>query len=135
MVFVIGGAYQGKVDFVTDHLRMLDTDLIDGANCEIDLIYHAKGINHFHQFIRRLMKDDMDLKGIIDKLIQENRNCIIISTEIGCGLVPIDKFEREYREKVGRICCQIAKNAAQVYRVQCGIATKIYDEDAKEETV
>lgn len=129
MIFIVGGAYQGKTAFVKEHFMLKDHDIIDGENCELDSIYSAKVINHFHLLIKRMMLEEKNINDILNKLLNENSNCIIITTEIGCGLVPIDKFEREYREKVGRICCEVAKNSNQVYRVQYGIAMKIYDKE------
>ncbi len=41
--------------------------------------------------------------------------------EIGCGLVPVDAFEREYREAVGRIMTGLTKKAVRADRVICGI--------------
>ena len=32
------------------------------------------------------------------------RISVVISNEIGYGIVPMDKFERRYRELTGRIC-------------------------------
>lgn len=134
MIFVIGGAYQGKTDFVREYFKVDKHDIIDGESCNLNSIYQAKVINHFHELIKRIMAAEDDLNGTIDKLINENKNVIIITTEIGCGLVPIDKFERHYRETVGRVCCKIAKSADQVYRLQCGLSTKIFDKNKETNT-
>ena len=48
-----------------------------------------------------------------------------ISTEIGYGVVPMDKGDREWRETVGRTCCYIAKKADEVVRVVCGVGNRI----------
>ena len=52
-------------------------------------------------------------------------DCILISDEIGNGIVPMDAFEREYREQTGRILIELAKEAEEVIRVICGIGQKI----------
>jgi len=127
MILVTGGAYQGKSDFVKEQFFVEEQDLLDGAICEFEEIYKAKVINHFHELIRRLMMADCDLVKITDKLLMENKELIIITNEIGCGLVPVERFEREYREQTGRICCKIAKQADQIFRIQCGIGIKIFD--------
>ena len=49
----------------------------------------------------------------------------MISDEIGNGIVPMDAFEREYREQTGRILIELAKEAEEVIRVICGIGQKI----------
>lgn len=132
MIFVIGGAFQGKTEFVMEQFHISGQDFMEGESCELDKIYNAKVINHFECLIKRLMQAEEESNQVIDKLINKNKNCIVISTEIGSGLVPIDKFERDYRENVGRMCCKIAKNSSSIFRVQCGIATKIYDNQKSE---
>ncbi len=52
-------------------------------------------------------------------------NCVIISDEIGNGIVPVDAFERTYRERTGRILVQLAGQAEEVERVICGVGQKI----------
>ena len=41
-----------------------------------------------------------------------------MTAEVGYGLVPVDAFERQYREAVGRICTNLAACADRVDRVQ-----------------
>lgn len=55
--------------------------------------------------------------------IQPDR--ILVTNEIGCGIVPLDPFERAYREQTGRICCELAKRSEQVWRVSCGLGQRI----------
>lgn len=43
----------------------------------------------------------------------------------GCGLVPIQAEERQRREAVGRLCCQLAERAEAVYRISCGLAIRL----------
>jgi adenosylcobinamide kinase/adenosylcobinamide-phosphate guanylyltransferase len=50
---------------------------------------------------------------------------IVISDETGNGIVPADAEDRRVRETTGRLCCRIAQNADEVYRVFAGIPVKI----------
>lgn len=52
-------------------------------------------------------------------------NLVFISDEVGCGVIPVDKKDREYREAVGRTLCELAAQASSVERIICGIAQKI----------
>lgn len=45
--------------------------------------------------------------------------------EIGCGIVPMEAFERGYRETDGRICQRIAAYSEEVHRVICGLGMRI----------
>ena len=53
------------------------------------------------------------------------KDTIVIADEIGNGIVPLDAFEREYREQTGRAEILLAKKADEVVRVICGIGQKI----------
>ena len=57
--------------------------------------------------------------------MEKEPDCIIISDEVGNGIVPADAFEREYRERTGRILVELAGRADEVVRVVCGISQKI----------
>ena len=54
-------------------------------------------------------------------LAEKNPEIIFVCDEIGCGIVPMDRKERGWREAVGRMCCALAAQAQQVERVICGI--------------
>ena len=89
--------------------------------CALEEIATCSAMNCFHLFVRRWMKGRQD-KRRADRYAPESgdRELILICDEVGCGLVPVDAFEREYREAVGRICTVFARRADRVDRVVCG---------------
>lgn len=50
---------------------------------------------------------------------------ILVTDEVGCGIVPFHREERLWREASGRLNCRIAAAADQVWRVCCGMGTQI----------
>nr|WP_205606416.1 bifunctional adenosylcobinamide kinase/adenosylcobinamide-phosphate guanylyltransferase [Clostridium butyricum] len=105
---------------------------VDGLKAEEILMSNKPVIYNFNNLIKELLvvyDDEEKVKENIKKMIKENRKAVIISNEIGYGIVPIDKFERRYRELTGRICCEIAKESKEVHRVICGIGTIIKGEE------
>lgn len=133
MIFVIGGEHQGKLDYVFDITEFKNEDILDCLNIDVlkinDILKSNKAIIYnFNNLIRELLKE-YDDEGIVKEKVKDifnnNSFSVIISNEIGYGIVPMDKFERRYRELTGRICCEIAKEAEQVHRVVCGIGTVI----------
>lgn len=145
MRMVIGGAYQGKMEYAAG--KYPEIQWIDGAECGMEDVYSCEGIFHFEEYIRRMLKKcdkaggkkedlpvlDMESieevsQNLVRKLIEKNPEIVIVSREIGYGLVPIDEFERKYREAVGRICTGLAAYSKKVDRVVCGIAAAIKDE-------
>ncbi len=105
----IGGYAQGKLEYVKR--------LHPGQEERIK--------NHFHLWIRGLLEEGKDPEAETEKLLKENPDAIIISDEIGNGIVPMDAAEREYRERLGRLLIRIASEAGRVERIICGIGQRI----------
>ena len=137
MIFIIGGENQGKLEYLFNISRFKKEDVVDclnvdGLKAEEILMSNKSVIYNFNNLIKELLvvyDDEEKVKEKIKKMIKENRKAVIISNEIGYGIVPIDKFERRYRELTGRICCEIAKESKEVHRVICGIGTIIKGEE------
>lgn len=125
MKLIIGGAYQGKQQFAYDQFQLNKGDFLDGRTCDYEELSGAKGMHHIQDFIKRFL---LEVENPIECLLQhwnETTDVILICNEMGCGLVPMVATDRKYRELVGRIQCELAKRADEVYRVYCGIGVKI----------
>lgn len=125
MKMIIGGAFQGKAALAEK--KYPEITWVDGAGTDWDSVRNAKGILNFHEFIRREMQKNADTGDLAERLIQCNPDVILVSDEVGYGVVPMDAFDRAYRENVGRICTKLAAYSCEVTRVVCGIGTVIKD--------
>ena len=104
MKLYIGGAYQGQEELARR----------ENPGAEI--------IPDFHL----LLKDfDSDPRAFAEDYCRTHPEAVIIADEIGCGVVPIDRKDRAWRENAGRALCVIAQNADVVIRVMCGIGVRI----------
>ena len=70
--------------------------------------------------MQNLAKDADDLEKLADKLAAYD---IVIATEVGGGVVPVDAGERAAREAAGRLACLLASRAQCVVQMFCGIPT------------
>ena len=121
---IIGGAYQGKLEYAKKLYPQIQW--ADGEMDSFEKIQNATGIYHFEIYIKRILKNGkVDIKEILDQIFTKDIQKVIICNEVGYGLVPVDSFERYYREQVGRICTTLAKQADKVTRVVCGIGTEL----------
>lgn len=122
MKLMIGGYAQGKLQYAIKKYKTEDWIVAEGKLPETE----KKVIIHrFHLWVRQMMEQGECPEEQIKKYVEEHPECIIISDEIGNGLVPVDPFEREYRERTGRILVELAKEAEEVERVICGMGMKI----------
>ena len=66
-----------------------------------------------------------DLEKLADKLSAYD---IVIATEVGGGVVPMDAAQRTAREAAGRLACLLAARADCVVQMFCGIPTVLKGE-------
>lgn len=125
MEMMIGGAFQGKI-FLAEktypHIKW-----VQGGEISEEELFKAEGVLEFHEFIRKELKEGRKTELLAKRLIRENPGVILVSDEVGYGVVPIDAFDRAYRESVGRVCTELAAFCSKVTRVVCGIGTVIKD--------
>lgn len=128
MWLITGGAYQGKLDYALRKTGIVREKVAEGSICKWEELLKAPLINHFHLWIRRMIeagKSLEEIQDLADRIIEENPGVVILTDELGCGIVPLDRLDREHREITGRICTRIAGQAESVHRVICGIGTVI----------
>ncbi len=122
MVMVTGGAYQGKTAYAMRKFGLAENDVADGSAASREALKNARCISNYQELVRRLGDDSI---AFTEELCRCNRKAVVIMDEIGCGIVPVDKSERVWRENVGRCGCIIAANSDTVVRMVCGIPAVI----------
>ncbi len=109
MILVIGGAYQGKKEYVKQHFSFSDDNIV----------------YDFHDFVFNLVKDNVDPLEYVTKNINDFKDKLIICDDVSCGIVPIDEVERRFREQLGRTLVFISKNSDEVHRVFVGLGIRL----------
>ncbi|MDD3218531.1 MAG: bifunctional adenosylcobinamide kinase/adenosylcobinamide-phosphate guanylyltransferase [Lachnospiraceae bacterium] len=125
MVMYIGGAFQGQDTLAKEEYPHIHW--VDGECCSWDELMEAEGVLNFHEFIKEQLRQEKDLSSLAEEMLKKNSGLIIVSNEVGYGVVPVDAFERKYRECVGRVCTKLAAGSDKVCRVVCGIGAWIKD--------
>ena len=104
MMLIVGPLFSGK--------RQAAMDILGWSREELE---------------KRAVWDVQDLAASAEDLpaLAENlaRRDVVIATEVGGGVVPMDPAERAAREAAGRLTCLLAQRAETVVRVFCGIPT------------
>lgn len=144
MVFVTGGAYQGKYTYIKANFNIDDSTILNcselGGNLELSDIENfliEKGMKsscilNVHELIKCIVTNqnlacitDRDIgkcmTDVFERLLIQRPDILITMDEVGCGIVPIGKTDRVYREAVGFVGCFLAARADSVVRVISGI--------------
>lgn len=126
MKLIIGGYAQGKLNYALARYD-LDADMVWDGELPEKTADPGKTavIHHLHQWVKnRLLQGGCPEEEILS-FVERYPDCVIISDEIGNGIVPAEAAEREYRERTGRILVELAARAEEVERVICGIGQRI----------
>ena len=116
MIFIIGGEAQGKTAYAKQKFQLSNSDILDGEFCGEEIL-SAKCIKNYHLLLKKSENPII----LTERLCQQNPDVIVIMNEIGCGIIPIEKSERIWRETVGKCGCILAAHADIVIRMLCGI--------------
>jgi hypothetical protein len=131
MILVIGGAYQGKLDFVKEEYGLTDDDVFTCEETSTAVGFDEKVVDHFERYVFALIKAGQVPERAVGMQLRAERykNRIIICDDISQGIVPMDKTERAWREGVGRTMVKVAEQADKVIRVFCGIPVILKDDE------
>lgn len=75
--------------------------------------------------LQRVIRETQEPAEAVAVWCAAHPDSVVICDEVGCGVTPLDRMDRDWREMVGRICCTLAVEAEAVYRVHCGLGVRI----------
>ncbi len=88
--------------------------------------YDACVIDCMTTWLGNLVFHNVNVEERIDRFLKAlNGNEIIISNEVGMGIIPAERATRNYVEMLGRLNQNLAKVAEEVYLMVAGIPLKI----------
>ena len=119
MKLIIGGAYQGKLNFAKETFELADADIYTCIPGEID--FSKRCIYALEEFTW----NHPDPKAYFREHREEWEDCILILRDVFCGVVPMDPETRLWRQKTGRLAQYLSKEAKQVSRIFCGLEQRL----------
>ena len=120
---ITGGAFQGKLAYAKGlYPGQVWTD---GAECDLERPETWQSVYSLQILVRRWLQAGKSRQELEESLLQNASGKVLIWDEIGCGLVPVDAFERRYREEAGRLFTSLAGRAETADRIVCGIGQRI----------
>lgn len=109
MILIVGGSYQGKTEYAKENFP--EYEIMD----------------ELHLFIKKCLDEGLREDEILGKVRERimDGDWVIISDELGNGIVPMDERDTKWRETTGRVLIELAREAEQVYRVILGMGQRI----------
>lgn len=125
MKLIIGGKYQGKLEYGIESNKLNMTDVFNCTEESIQIDENMKIINNFQNLILALVKENIDPTAYIEDRYRMLDDKIVICDDLSCGVVPIDPVLRSWREAVGRSLVFLANKSDEVTRVFCGLPMRL----------
>lgn len=112
MILIVGGIGSGKLDYVKS-LGYSEADIANGVLDARKVVYN----------LQQIVFDDPDgAPDLLEPLLLKE---VVVCSEVGSGVVPLNAGERRAREATGRLCIRLAARASRVVRMVCGIPVVI----------
>lgn len=119
MILIIGGAYQGKLDYARSAFGITREDIHSCTGGEIDFskrcVCKIEEFTHTHP----------DAIAYFQAHRQAWQDSILICQDIFCGVVPMGAENRAWRQNTGRLCQYLAGEATRVSRIFCGLEQRL----------
>ena len=118
MVFITGGAFQGKLEFAIEKYGLSEQEIFECTE-DSEPAWGSRCVTHLERYVYYCVT-----RGVIpeDRFQEE---AVLIGDDIFCGVVPIDVTERAWREESGRFYGRISKRSDKVWRLFCGLPLEL----------
>jgi len=118
MDLVIGGAFQGKLDYARETFTLREEEI---CTCTPDAEpdWSARCIRRLEEYVLYCVRRGIPCE---DKY---RPDAVLIGRDIFCGVVPMDPVERAWREETGRFYSRLSRSADSVTRLFCGIPQRL----------
>ena len=115
MRLVIGGAYQGKLTWT-----MHEYDIPAAEVCDLAREDPRPGCRCYTHLEALTKRDEAP-----ERWLPLLENSVVISREIGCGVVPMEAELRAWRNVTGQLCQYLSREARRVSRIFCGLEQRL----------
>lgn len=119
MILIVGGSYQGKLDYARSTFDLTDNDIFTCTDSQID--FSKRCIDH----IERFTYANPDALDYFLAHRDQWKDSVLICQDIFCGVVPMGADMRAWRQATGRLCQYLSKEASQVSRIFCGLEQRL----------
>lgn len=118
MDLMIGGAYQGKLEYAKKRFGLAEQDIcVCTAESEPD--FSKRCLVHYEEYIRHCLREGKSINPAL------REDAVIVVEDIFCGVVSMDEEIRAWREECGHALTALALRADTVTRIFCGLPLEL----------
>ncbi|MDY4019053.1 MAG: bifunctional adenosylcobinamide kinase/adenosylcobinamide-phosphate guanylyltransferase [Ruminococcus callidus] len=125
MKLILGGYANGRTAYAMQNYQLTESDCFDAAAEPLDRWNGQRLILHAEQLVNPWLEQGKEPCTEILPWLERWQNAVLITQEVGCGLVPVTPQQRQLREAVGHFNRLLAECAETVERVCCGLGMQL----------
>lgn len=125
MKLILGGYANGRTAYAMQNYQLTESDCFDAAAEPLARWNGQRLILHAEQLVNPWLEQGKESCTEILPWLERWQNAVLITQEVGCGLVPVTPQQRQLREAVGHFNRLLAECAETVERVCCGLGMQL----------
>ncbi|WP_289026533.1 bifunctional adenosylcobinamide kinase/adenosylcobinamide-phosphate guanylyltransferase [uncultured Ruminococcus sp.] len=125
MKLILGGYANGRTAYAMQNYQLMESDCFDAAAEPLARWNGQRLILHAEQLVNPWLEQGKEPCTEILPWLERWQNAVLITQEVGCGLVPVTPQQRQLREAVGHFNRLLAECAETVERVCCGLGMQL----------
>jgi adenosyl cobinamide kinase/adenosyl cobinamide phosphate guanylyltransferase len=128
---IFGGAYQGKLGYALERSGLARDDVFFCSDTDVNMPSGKTIVYGIDKWFLALVKAGKDVPKAVGRFMETNLQTdadpqtLVVCNDVSCGVVPVDRDQRKWREETGRAMGRLAQYSSEVVRLFCGIPTKI----------
>jgi len=123
MVLIIGGAYQGKLEYAKREFAVAPEEVFACTGERID--FSRRCVTGLEEFTYACVQAGVDPVAFFRAHREQWRQSVLICQDLSCGVVPMGADMRQWRQQTGRLCQYLAAEADRVSRIFCGLEQRL----------
>ena len=123
MILIIGGAFQGKLEFAKERFALKEEDIFTCTADNVD--FSLRCVNALEEFTLACVQRNVSAVDFFKANREAWQDKILICQDITCGVVPLGLEMRRWRDETGKLCQYLAGQAQQVSRIFCGLEQRL----------
>ncbi|MCJ7604988.1 MAG: bifunctional adenosylcobinamide kinase/adenosylcobinamide-phosphate guanylyltransferase, partial [Dehalococcoidales bacterium] len=104
---------------ITKHIGGIKTVIVDCITLLVSNIFQENEWREEPELLDKAVREEIN--GLIASMEASGAHFIIVSNEVGLGIVPADRISRIYRDVLGRANQMLAARCDEVYLLVSGI--------------
>ena len=124
MNFIIGGAYQGKLDCARIKYNLTEAEILTCTE-EHGIEFGGRCIDKIEEFTLWCVRNGKDAAEIFRENHDKWTDSVLICMDIFCGVVPLGADMRAWRDMTGWLCAYLSSEADSVTRMFCGLEQRL----------